>query len=155
MAEPKRKNLYKEAIRRRVCILLIRQTVSTTAKVWVLIRGLRYSLFLPANGTISDGSAFVFCTWVKSRCRLFLSLRSRILKASDCSPANRERELGKLHFLRKKCSSRCVLILKINSPTVKDVCFGSFCTLLLWRHIMESLAKLRCGRDRQIVRGSP
>ena len=28
------------------------------------------------------------------RCRLFLSLRSRIRQASDCSPANRERELG-------------------------------------------------------------
>ncbi len=28
------------------------------------------------------------------RCRLFLSLRSRIRKALDCSPTNRERELG-------------------------------------------------------------
>ncbi|KAF2892122.1 hypothetical protein ILUMI_14051, partial [Ignelater luminosus] len=28
------------------------------------------------------------------RCRLFLPLRSRIRQASDCSPANRERELG-------------------------------------------------------------
>ena len=28
------------------------------------------------------------------RCRLFLSLRSRIRQVSDCSPANRERELG-------------------------------------------------------------
>ncbi|KAL6418735.1 hypothetical protein ACFW04_011829 [Cataglyphis niger] len=28
------------------------------------------------------------------RCRLFLSLRSRIRQASDCSPANKERELG-------------------------------------------------------------
>ncbi|MCP9260094.1 hypothetical protein DINM_003473 [Dirofilaria immitis] len=28
------------------------------------------------------------------RCRLFLSLRSRIRQALDCSPTNRERELG-------------------------------------------------------------
>ena len=28
------------------------------------------------------------------RCRLFLSFRSRIRKVSDCSPANKERELG-------------------------------------------------------------
>ena len=28
------------------------------------------------------------------RSRLFLSLQSRIRQASDCSPANRERELG-------------------------------------------------------------
>ena len=28
------------------------------------------------------------------RCRLFLSLRRRSRKVSDCSPANRERELG-------------------------------------------------------------
>ena len=28
------------------------------------------------------------------RCRLFLPLRSRIRQASDCSPANRQRELG-------------------------------------------------------------
>jgi len=32
--------------------------------------------------------------WYNSRCRLFLSLRSRIHKVLDCSPSNRERELG-------------------------------------------------------------
>jgi len=28
------------------------------------------------------------------RCRLFLSFKSRILKGCDCSPPNKERELG-------------------------------------------------------------
>ena len=45
------------------------------------------------NWLVAAKSSYRRCFLIL-RCRLFLSLRSRIRQALDCSPTNRERELG-------------------------------------------------------------
>ncbi|CAE1261424.1 unnamed protein product [Acanthosepion pharaonis] len=72
-----------------------------TAKAWP-IDPFRAESSIPPRGvrkvttgiTGLGGQAFVATSLLILRCRLFLSLRSRIRQALDCSPTDRERELG-------------------------------------------------------------
>ena len=52
-------------------------------------RGGRDAAFGASLGETASGADLLIL-----RCRLFLSLRTRIRQVMDCSPTNRERELG-------------------------------------------------------------
>ena len=63
------------------------------------------------------------------RCRLFLLLRSRIRQVSDCSPTDRERELG---LDRRETGQFYPTDLKLDFEKICKVCVGLVRSRDLW-----------------------